>query len=172
VSKETQNNTSKINTARLKHDQFVCFEAQPDNPHMEQDCVAALNDLATDSHYQPIGDNNGPYDLTLSTEINKLIFHTKNSKGEDLPLLILSLSPYRKLIKDYYMMVHSHHEAVREGRPSKIEAIDMGRRGIHNEGAELLIERLSDKIKMDEKTARHLFTLICALHRGKIRILD
>lgn len=138
---------------------------------MEQDCVSALNDLAHESHYQPIGDNNGPYDLIISMEVNKLIFHTKNAKGKDLPLLILSLSPYRSIIKDYYMMVHSHHEAVREGRPSKIEAIDMGRRGLHNEGAELLIERLSDKIELDTNTARNLFTLICALHRDKIHIM-
>jgi len=163
--------TSKINSAQLKHDGFVCFEEQPDNPHMEQDCVTALNDLTHKSQFQPVGDNNGPYDLTLSMEANKLIFHTKNTKGKDLPLLILSLSPYRRLIKDYYMMVQAHHKAVREGRPSKIEAIDMGRRGVHNEGADLLIERLNDKIKLDTATARLLFTLICALHRDKIHIM-
>ncbi len=166
------NNTSKIATARLQHDKFVCFEAQPDNPHMEQDCVTALNDLARDSHFQPVGDNDGPYDITLSMEVNKLIFHTKNAKGKDLPLLILSLSPYRRVIKDYYMMIHAHHEAVREGRPSKIEAIDMGRRGVHNEGADILIERLNDKIELDNDTARCLFTLICALNRDKIRMMN
>jgi uncharacterized protein (UPF0262 family) len=138
---------------------------------MEQDCVTALNDLTHESYFKHISDNNGPYDLTLSIEINKLIFHIKNAKGKELPLLILSLSPYRSIIKDYYLMVHAHHEAVLEGRPSHIEAIDMGRRSLHNEGAELLIERLSDKIEMDINTARRLFTLICALHRDKIRIM-
>ena len=73
-------------------------------------------------------------------------------------MLILSRTPYRHLIKDYYMMVENHYEAAREGRPERIQTIDMGRRGIHNEGAELLIERLGNKIEMDQKTARRIFT--------------
>lgn len=138
---------------------------------IKRDCNAALNDLVNDSYFQPLNDNNGPYKLTLSIEGNKLVFHTKNRHESDLPLLILSLSPYRKLVRDYFLMVHAHHEAVKEGMPSRIEAIDMGRRGLHNEGAELLIERLGDKIDMDMKTARHLFTLICVLHQKKIQVL-
>jgi uncharacterized protein (UPF0262 family) len=162
--------TSKIATARLEHNKLECFDEPLENPHVEQDCASALSDLACDSYFQPVGDDNGPYDLTMSKKTNKLIIHIKNANGKDLPYLILSLSPYRRVIKDYYLMIQAHHEAVREGRPSKIEAIDMGRRGIHNEGAELLIERLSDKIELDKNTARCLFTLICALHRDKIRI--
>lgn len=138
---------------------------------MEQNCKSALNDLKKENYFQPIGDKKGPYTLTLSVEVGKLIFHTKNKKGKDLPILILSLSPYHSLVKDYFMIVHSHHEAVQEGLPHRIEAIDMGRRGLHNEGSSLLMERLNDKIEMDMTTARHLFTLICALHRSKIRIL-
>ena len=138
---------------------------------IEQDCNVALNDLVRDSYFQPVNNNNGPYDLTLSIEINRLVFHTKDRNGNDLPLLILSLTPYSKLVKDYYIIVHSHHETVLEGKPSRIEAIDMGRRALHNEGAELLIERLSSKIEMDMRTARNLFTLICVLHRSKIRVL-
>jgi uncharacterized protein (UPF0262 family) len=76
------------------------------------------------------------------------------------------LKPYRRLIKDYFLIVRSYDEAMREGKPSRIEAIDMGRRGLHNEGAGLLIERLEDKITMDLDTARRLFTLICVLHGG------
>ena len=82
-------------------------------------------------------------------------------------MLILSRTPYRHLIKDYYMMVENHYEAAREGRPERIQTIDMGRRGIHNEGAELLIERLGNKIEMDQKTARRIFTLMCALNQSK-----
>lgn len=160
--------SASIKTVHVQHN---AHPSQQHNTLIEQDCNAALSDLTHHSYFQPAGDTNGPYDLVLSTEINKLIFHITNRHGTPLPMLILSLSPYRSLIKDYYMIVHSHHEAVREGRPAHIEAIDMGRRGIHNEGAELLIERLKDKIEMDIRTARHIFTLICALHRDKIRIL-
>ncbi len=166
-----QNNNAKITSVRLKFDKLARSTSQPSNSHIERDCTSALDELARDSFFQPASDNNGPYHLTLSIEVNKLVFHTQNSRGEDLPILVLSLSPYHSIIKDYYMMIQAHHDTVQEGRPSKIEAIDMGRRGLHNEGAELLIERLSDKIKIDEKTARHLFTLICALHRDKIRII-
>ena len=79
-------------------------------------------------------------------------------------MLVLSLKPYKRLVKDYFMIVRSYDEAMREGKPSRIEAIDMGRRGLHNEGAESLQERLADKISMDFDTARRLFTLICVLH--------
>lgn len=168
MTKATKKNTPKISNVYLKFgDETGGFC----DLLIERDFQAALNDLAKDSHYQPINDTNGPYNLTLSIEINKLVFHTKDRNGHNLPLLVLSLTPYRKLVKDYYLIVHSHHESVSEGKPSRIEAIDMGRRALHNEGAELLIERLGDKIELDMKTARRLFTLICVLHRSKIRIL-
>lgn len=138
---------------------------------IERDCDIALRDLKESSHFQPNGDNNGPYTLELYIEDNKLIFHIQNKNKEDLPYLVLSLKPYRRLIKDYFIIVNSYDEAIREGKPSKIEAIDMGRRGLHNEGAELLQERLSGKITLDFNTARRLFTLICVLHTGKAHIL-
>ena len=89
----------------------------------------------------------------------------RNERDEELPLLALSLQPYRRLIHDYFLMVQGYEESRRSAPPERLEAIDMGRRGLHNEGAELLIERLKGKIDMDFETARRLFTLICVLHR-------
>ena len=134
---------------------------------VERDYQIALNDLTEASLFQPTEDKNGPYDLELYIEDNRLVFHISNNMGKDLPYLVLSLSPYRRLIKDYFMIVQSYDEAVRDEKPSRIEAIDMGRRGLHNEGAELLKDRLKEKITLDMDTARRLFTLICVLHTGK-----
>lgn len=112
----------------------------------------------------------GPYTLKLSVEDAHLVFRLKDKDGQDLPILALSPRPYRKLIQDYFMMVESY-EQVRIESPYKLEAIDMGRRGIHNEGARLLRERLKDKIELDFETARRFFTLICVLHLSSHRIL-
>ncbi len=138
---------------------------------LSMDRDIALRDLKHNNVFQPIGDANGPYKLELYIEENKLIFHLQNKNGEDLPYLVLSLTPYRRLIKDYFMIVRSYDEAVRAGNPVKVEAIDMGRRGLHNEGAELLQERLKEKIDVDMDTARRIFTLICVLHNGKTHTL-
>tara|TARA_B100000029_G_C16921786_1_gene721627 strand:+ start:97 stop:543 length:447 start_codon:yes stop_codon:yes gene_type:complete len=138
---------------------------------IDRDREIALRDLKLNNHFHPVDDNDGPYDLSLSIEENRLVFRIKNIKGDDLPMLVLSLKPYSRLIKDYFMIVQSYDDAVKNGNPSRIEAIDMGRRGLHNEGAEMLKDRLEEKIKMDFDTARRLFTLICVLHAGKIHIM-
>lgn len=137
---------------------------------IRKDYDTALRDLQADSVFQPAKDRHGPYRLELYIEENKLIFHITNAKGKDIPYLVLSLKPYQRIIKDYFMIVQSYDEAMRDGKPSRIEAIDMGRRGLHNEGAELLQQRLADKIALDFDTARRLFTLICVLHTGKAMI--
>ena len=160
------NSTAKIKTIRL-----IKRDAPTVEHLVQRDCDIALADLKNDSHFQPVDDENGPYHLKLYIEDNRLVFHIQNNKSEDLPYLVLSLTPYRRLIKDYFMIVQSYDEAVRDGKPSRIEAIDMGRRGLHNEGAELLQERLSEKITLDMDTARRLFTLICVLHTGKTHTL-
>ncbi|MCB1593131.1 MAG: UPF0262 family protein [Alphaproteobacteria bacterium] len=135
-----------------------------------RDHQTAMHDLRQDSYFQPVKDHSGPYDVVLSIEENRLVFRVTNVIGDELPMLVLSLKPYQRLIKDYFMIVHSYEEALREGKPSRIEAIDMGRRGLHNEGAELLMDRLMDKILMDLNTSRRLFSLICVLHSGKALI--
>ncbi|MCK5284533.1 MAG: UPF0262 family protein [Alphaproteobacteria bacterium] len=134
-----------------------------------RDHEMALNDLKQDSLFHPFGDENGPYDIRLSVEENRLIFRIQNNNGEEIPTLILSLNPYKKLIKDYFIIVESYEQALKNAGPSKLEAIDVGRRCLHNEGAELLIERLEDKITMDSNTARRLFTLICVLYAQSAR---
>ena len=133
----------------------------------QRDRDIAQRDLCEDSVFQPVFDACGPYHVGLSIEDGRLVFRMDNVKGEALPMLILSLKPYKRLISDYFMIVNSYDDALKNGKPSRIEAIDMGRRGLHNEGAEMLLDRLSDKIFMDMDTARRLFTLICVLHEGK-----
>jgi len=135
---------------------------------IQRDRTIAMRDLKRKSSFQPTRDGNGPYDIALSVEENRLVFRIKNANAQDLPMLVLSLKPYKRLIKDYFLIARSYDEAMREGKPSRIEAIDMGRRGLHNEGAEALQERLADKIAMDFDTARRLFTLICVLHAQNV----
>jgi uncharacterized protein (UPF0262 family) len=126
---------------------------------------AALHDLTQAGYFQPMNDAEGPYELALSIEESRLVLRLRNAREQDLPLLALSLSPYRRLIQDYFLMVQGYEESRRSAPPERLEAIDMGRRGLHNEGATLLTERLKGKIDMDFETARRLFTLICVLHR-------
>ena len=145
---------------RLVHISISEMTANAEANLIDRDREIALRDLKLNNHFHPVDDNDGPYDLSLSIEENRLVFRIKNIKGDDLPMLVLSLKPYSRLIKDYFMIVQSYDDAVKNGNPSRIEAIDMGRRGLHNEGAEMLKDRLEEKIKMDFDTARRLFTLI------------
>ena len=110
---------------------------------IRRDRMIALRDLKRESVFQPQKDGGGPYDLSLSVEENRLVFRMKDVTGGELPILVLSLKPYRRLVKDYFMIVRSYDEAMREGKPSRIEAIDMGRRGLHNDGAEYLQDETS-----------------------------
>lgn len=129
----------------------------------------ALRDLTKGCRFQPLNDVNGPYYVDLSVQENKLVFQIRNAAEKSLPVLILSLQPYRTLIRDYFLMIESYEQVRASGNRSKLEAIDMGRRGIHDEAAEMMIFRLKDKISMDHKTARRLFTLVCVLHIGQVR---
>ena len=94
----------------------------------------------------------------------KLVFAIRTEDGRDVATHILSLTPFRRIIKDYFLICESYYEAIRSSTPSQIEAIDMGRRGIHNDGSQTLMDRLSGKIKVDFDTARRLFTLVCVLY--------
>jgi len=133
------------------------------------DQQTALKDLIQSASFKPDNDNNGPYDLTLSSEEGRLIVKIRNTQGNELPALILSLSPYRRIIHDYFLMIEGYEESRRTATSCRLEAIDMGRRGLHNEGAEMMIDRLRGKIEMDFETARRLFTLICALQKPSVR---
>ncbi|MCP5088826.1 MAG: UPF0262 family protein [Rhodobacteraceae bacterium] len=106
----------------------------------------------------------GPYQLFLSIKDRRLVFDVKTESGEDATAFHLSVSPLKQVIKDYFQICESYFDAVKKLPPAQIEAIDMGRRGIHTEGSHQLMERLEGKIKTDLATARRLFTLVCVLH--------
>lgn len=135
------------------------------NPDIEHERAVAIFDLLEDNSFVPVGDFAGPYSLHLSLSENRLVFEIRD--GEDLQKLGtvgLSVTPFRRIVKDYFTVCESYFEAIKTASPSKIEAIDMGRRGLHNDGADLLRERLKGKIEVDDNTARRLFTLLCVLH--------
>jgi uncharacterized protein (UPF0262 family) len=149
--------------SRIRSIEIVTTGTGESEKLIARDHETALRDLKTGSFFQPHNDTEGPYDLTLTIEDSRLVFKIRGTGKAEMPMLVLSLRPYKRLIKDYFIIVQSYEKALREGQPSRIEAIDMGRRGVHNEGAWLLMERLDGKIKMDMDTARRLFTLICVL---------
>ena len=127
----------------------------------------AVADLAHENHFQPLGGlrEPGPYVLHLIIRDGRLVFDVRTEEDSPTIAIGLALGPFRGLIKDYQMLVDSYVVAVQEGREARIQAIDMGRRGLHNEGAALMRERLAGKIEIDHDTARRLFTLVCVLHQ-------
>ena len=131
---------------------------------IEHERAVAIYDLIEDNSFAPADHDGGPYALHLSITENRLVFDIRQQDGAPLMAHLLSLTPFRKIVKDYFMICDSYYEAIRTASPTQIEAIDMGRRGLHNEGSELLKERLKEKIDVDFDTARRLFTLICVLH--------
>jgi uncharacterized protein (UPF0262 family) len=124
----------------------------------------AIYDLIEDNSFAPCEHDGGPYVLTLSISENRLVFDIREENGAPVMAHLLSLTPFRKIVKDYFLICDSYYKAIRTATPTQIEAIDMGRRGLHNEGSDLLKERLKEKIEIDFDTARRLFTLICVLH--------
>jgi uncharacterized protein (UPF0262 family) len=128
----------------------------------EQERQIAIFDLLEDNYFAPDGAETGPYDLRMGLAENRLVLDVRGPGYERRH--ILSLSPFRGLIKDYFLICESYYQAIRNSTPAQIEALDMGRRGLHNEASELLRTRLGGKVETDLDTARRLFTLICALH--------
>ena len=136
------------------------------SPLLEADRAQAVSDLLHDNRFAPARSAaDGPYALRLAITEGRLAFDIRSDDDAPLHLVALALGPFRRLIKDYQLLVDSHILAVQEGRETRIQAIDMGRRGLHDEGANLLVERLAGKIAIDFSTARRLFTLVCVLHQ-------
>ncbi|MCF3641876.1 UPF0262 family protein [Rhizobium sp. TRM95111] len=133
-------------------------------PDVEHERAVAIFDLIEENSFEPLGHPGGPYRLHLSLLDSRLIFAIRSESGEDVATHILSLTPFRRIVKDYFLICESYYQAIRSATPSQIEAIDMGRRGIHNEGSQTLMDRLGGKIKLDFDTARRLFTLVCVLY--------
>jgi uncharacterized protein (UPF0262 family) len=133
-------------------------------PDVEHERAVAIFDLLEENSFAPEGHAGGPYHLKLSLVDQKLVLTVTTEAGEPVATHILSLTPFRRIIKDYFMICESYYQAIRSSTPSQIEAIDMGRRGIHNEGSQTLQDRLKGKIGIDFDTARRLFTLVCVLY--------
>jgi uncharacterized protein (UPF0262 family) len=134
------------------------------SPEVEHERAVALFDLIEDNDFHLVRGAPGPYRLRIGVFEQRLVFDIRDSADRKLRDIVLSLTPFRKLVKDYFLVCESYYAAIKKLGPAQIEAIDMGRRGLHNEGSELLRERLAGKIEFDHDTARRLFTLICALH--------
>ncbi|CAL8967975.1 hypothetical protein RHODGE_RHODGE_03572 [Rhodoplanes serenus] len=134
------------------------------NRDVEHERSVAIYDLLEDNLFAPLGHDGGPYRLRLTLSNDRLVFDVRGDDGTPVVAHHLSLTPFRRIVKDYFLMCESYHQAIRTSSPSQIEAIDVGRRGLHNEGSELLTDRLKDKIEIDFDTARRLFTLISVLH--------
>lgn len=134
-------------------------------PDIEHERAVAIFDLVEENAFRPVGDDgDGPYTLRLSVIESRLVFEVAREDGQAVMTHMLSLTPFKRVVKDYFLICESYYEAIRTSSPSQIEAIDMGRRGLHNEGSQTLLDRLSGKIEVDFDTARRLFTLVCVLH--------
>jgi uncharacterized protein (UPF0262 family) len=131
---------------------------------IEHERQVAVFDLLERNSFELVNGFSGPYRVQLSLRESNLVFRVDDEAGAKQAEIALSMRPFRRLIKDYFLICESYFEAIRTASPSRIEAIDMGRRGLHNEGAEKLEGALSEKIRIDAETARRLFTLVCVLH--------
>ena len=160
-----------MTASRLTHVEIDESNLPAPTPEIEQERRVAIFDLLEDNSFalparsdRPAA--SGPYHLFLSIRDKRLVFDVRTEDGDTVAEFHLSLSPFRQVVKDYWQICESYFDAVKKLPPSQIEAIDMARRGIHNEGARVLQERLEGKAEIDIDTARRLFTLICVLHFG------
>jgi len=134
------------------------------NSNVEHERAVAISDLLHENSFVPVSKVPGPYHLHLGIEENRLALDIRDTHGQDLERVVMPLAPFRGIVKDYFLVCESYYNAVRTASPTRIEAIDMGRRALHDEGSELLRERLADRVSVDFNTARRLFTLLCVLH--------
>ncbi len=133
-------------------------------PDIEHERAIAIYDLIEKNLFAPDGAEEGPFTLHIAITGNRLMFDIRREDGTPVVAHLLSLTPFRRIVKDYFMICDSYYQAIRTATPDRIEAIDMGRRGIHDEGSRTLQERLKGKVRVDFETARRLFTLISVLH--------
>jgi uncharacterized protein (UPF0262 family) len=134
------------------------------NADIEHERAVAILDLLEENHFAPISGHRGPFHLHLAIEENRLSMVVRSAINDSSETVLLPLAPFRGIVRDYFMVCESYYEAIRRSSLAQIEAIDVGRRSLHDEGSVLLMERLADKVAIDHDTARRLFTLICVLH--------
>lgn len=161
-------NRSKHTIAEVTLDEKSLVHPRPE---VEHERAVAIYDLLEENVFRPVDwPDEGPYAVRLSLLDNRLIFDIRHfgepvpPGSEDTLRVILPLKSFRSIVRDYFLVCESYFNAIKTASPSQIEAIDMGRRGLHNEGSELMQERLADKVAIDHQTARRLFTLLCVLH--------
>jgi uncharacterized protein (UPF0262 family) len=134
------------------------------NDDVEHERRVAIYDLIQDNKFRPLDHDGGPYALQLGISGNRLVFDIREADGTPVIAHMLSLAPFRRIVKDYFVVCDSYYAAIRTATPDRIEALDMGRRALHDEGSSIVIERLKRKVDLDFDTARRLFTLITVLH--------
>lgn len=144
-------------------DEASLGRGSPDEEHERQ---AAIYDLIEENVFVPMGCERGPFILHLALRERRLVFDVRTERDNILAAHLLSLTPLRRVIADYFLICQSYYAAIRTAMPSQIETIDMARRALHDEAASMLRSRLEGKIATDHATARRLFTLVCALHRS------
>ena len=134
------------------------------SPDIEHERAVAIFDLLEENHFAPASGRDGPFHLHLAIEENRLSIDVCSAVNGSRETFVLPLAPFRGIVRDYFMVCESYYEAIRRSNLAQIEAIDVGRRSLHDEGSTLLMERLADRVAIDHDTARRLFTLICVLH--------
>jgi uncharacterized protein (UPF0262 family) len=147
--------------ARITLDERTVVRRSDD---IEHERAVAISDLLQDNSFAPVSGIEGPFNLHLALEDDRLALDIRDGGDRPLERIVLPLSPFRSLVKDYFLICESYYNAIRNASPVRIEAIDMGRRALHDEGSELLRERLAERVAVDFNTARRLFTLVCVLH--------
>jgi uncharacterized protein (UPF0262 family) len=162
MSKPTPKDDSKNRVVAVTLDEESIGRSGPD---VEHERAIAIYDLVEENLFAPEGaEDKGPFKLHIGITGNRLMFDIRREDDTPVVAHLLSLTPFRRIVKDYFMICDSYYQAIRTATPDKIEAIDMGRRGIHDEGSRTLQERLKGKVRVDFETARRLFTLITVLH--------
>jgi len=131
---------------------------------IEHERATAIYDLIEENSFAPVDHDEGPYALRIGIKENRLVLDIRRENNKPVIAHLLSLTPFKRIVKDYFMICDSYYAAIRIATPDKIEAIDMGRRGLHDEGSRILQDAINRKVKVDFDTARRLFTLICVLH--------
>jgi len=168
MSSDGKNSTKAYRLERIELDERSLAPATADIEHERK---IAVYDLLQENSFRPVADNqepgSGPYALYMSASEGRLIFDIRQTDETPVGQLYLSMAPLRKIIKDYFLLCDSYYDAIRNAAPQQIETIDMARRAMHNEGSELLVSRLEDKVKVDFNTARRLFTLLCSFYMRK-----
>lgn len=134
------------------------------NENVEHERAVAISDLLVDNSFAPVSGVKGPFHLHLGIVENRLVLDVRDAKDRQLERVLLPIAPFRGIVKDYFLVCGSYYNAIRTDSPQRIEAIDMGRRALHDEGSEVLRERLAERVAVDLNTARRLFTLLCVLH--------